>query len=220
MAGDFEERAIAAAMKFAETKGWRRTTLGAIAAEAGLSLAELYRLFPSRDAILSRLMARVDAAVLAGTPVWSDRDSPRDRLFDLLMRRFDALRDYRPGLRAILHDLPWHPSTVVELGKSLNLSMSWMMAATGQDSPGCRNALQQLGLAGLYLSSLRVWLNDGTPDLARTMAALDTGLRRAEALISLGNGWCACRLPSSTAPSLDPTHGPQSVGSAPGPTIG
>jgi hypothetical protein len=36
--------------------------------------------------------------------------SPHDRLFELLMRRFDALRPYRPALRAIIRDSVGEPT--------------------------------------------------------------------------------------------------------------
>jgi AcrR family transcriptional regulator len=218
MEDDLEGRVIDAAMKLAETRGWHHTTLGAIAASADLPLSELRRLFPSKTAILTRLAARVDTAVLAATPVWTDRDSPRDRLFDLLMRRFDALRDYRRGLGAVLGDLPWQPSTLWEVGKSFNLSMAWMWTAAGLESPGCCERVQRLGLAGLYLRSLRIWLNDQTPDLARTMAALDTGLRHAESLMSITEGWYRHQPARTAATPPDSRPGPQSVGPAPTPT--
>ncbi len=212
MEGDLEGRVIDAAMKLAEARGWRQTTMGAVAAAAGLSLAELYRLFPSKTAILTRLMARVDAAVLDGTPVWTDRDSPRDRLFDLLMRRFDALREHRRGLGTALYDLPWHPTSLCEVGRSFNLSMAWMLSAAGLESAGCREALQQGGMAGLYLTSLRIWLNDETPDFARTMAALDANLRRAEVLMTLTKGWSDHKVPSTAAPSSENAPAPHDVG--------
>ena len=46
------------------------------------------------------------------------------------------------------------------------------------------------GLAAIYLSVLRVWLNDDSEDMAQTMSALDRALRRAEFLLGL------CRLPA------------------------
>ena len=41
------------------------------------------------------------------------------------------------------------------------------------------------GLTLIYANALRVWLTDDTPDMAKTMAALDQGLRRAERLVEL-----------------------------------
>ncbi len=93
---------IAATLRLAAEKPWSEIPLAEIASAAGLSLIELYRLFPYKLAILDALARRTDAAVLA-MPGDAD-DPPRDRLFDVLMRRFDALLPYRAGLKRIARD--------------------------------------------------------------------------------------------------------------------
>ena len=75
-------------------------TLRDVAEAAGLGLADLYRLYPDKVALVAAFMARIDAEVLAGTPSQSDpEETARDRLFDVMMRRYDALRPYRAALR-------------------------------------------------------------------------------------------------------------------------
>ena len=47
-------------------------------------------------------LRRVDREVLAGSPAHSDpEETARDRLFDVLMRRYDALKPHRAFLRAV-----------------------------------------------------------------------------------------------------------------------
>src|SRR5262249_42637473 len=55
-----------------------------------------------------------------------------------------------------------------------------MLEAAGISTAGIRGALRVKGLIALYGMTLRTWLSDDTPDHARTMAALDRGLQRAE----------------------------------------
>src|SRR5579885_3528604 len=80
----------AAFARIAET-GWRRLSLAAVAAEAGLPIVRVYRTFSSKTAILLAWMRRIDDAVLAAAPAPDEAERPRDRVFDLVMRRFDAL---------------------------------------------------------------------------------------------------------------------------------
>lgn len=40
--------------------------------------------------------------------------------------------------------------------------------------------LKTKGLSLVYLNTVRVWLRDETPDLSKTMAALDKNLQRAD----------------------------------------
>src|SRR5687767_5870620 len=89
-----EDRVIDAALALIAARGWRGLGLSDIAAEAKIGMAELYALFPSRNAILEGFVRRTDRLALAGADLAADDSagSVRDRLFDLLMRRFDALR--------------------------------------------------------------------------------------------------------------------------------
>jgi len=181
-----EQRLIDAALSLAASQGWRRTGLGAIAAEAGLPLHEAYALHRSKQAILRAFMRRIDSAVLAEIEA-DAAATARERLFDTLMRRFDALKPHRAAIRAILRDSIGDPAALFGL-PALKRSLTWMLEASGIAVTGCRGRLLlNLNLA-LYLSVLRVFLTDESEDLAKTMAALDRGLRRGESLCRLAAG--------------------------------
>lgn len=180
---DPARRVIERTLSLAAERGWRRVSLGGIAAAARLPLAELYRLYPSRTAILAAFVRRIDEVVLAEGE--AEGATPRERLFDLLMRRFEALRPYKAGVAAILKDCGGDPLALICGGARLKRSMSWMLEAAGLSSHGLLGQARAKGLAVVYLATLRSWLADDTPDLSRTMAALDRHLRRAEGLAGL-----------------------------------
>src|SRR5215472_902762 len=103
------DRIIDALVSLVEANGWRSVSLAAVAEAAGLPILQVYRLFPSRTAILDGLLRRIDERVLAA-PLDAEADEkPRDRVFDLLMRRFDALQPYRGFIAALRRDLPGDP---------------------------------------------------------------------------------------------------------------
>ena len=109
-------------------------------------------------------------------------DSARDRLFDLLMRRFDALQAHRGGLTAIAGEMRRDPAGALTHLPQLERSMRWTLEAAGLQSDGLLGIARIRVLALLYLSVLRVWLRDDTPDMARTMKALDGRLAQLEQL--------------------------------------
>jgi AcrR family transcriptional regulator len=169
-----------AALTRIATDGWRRLSLAAIAAEAGLPLLRVYRAFASKQAILSGFIGRIDEAVLTDTPVAEAGEHPRDRVFDLLMRRFDALSPYKPALMALGSELSGDPVTALCLAVRLLRSMRWILDAADIATGGVPGAVAVRLAAAAYLSAMRVWQRDDSPDLARTMAALDARLRRIE----------------------------------------
>src|SRR3954468_17211808 len=178
--GSDADRLINAALHLIATHGWRRLSMAAIAAEAGLPILTLYRTFPSKPAILCAFSRRIDETVLA-PPLDADPDErPRDRVFDLLMRRFDALRPHRDALEVLGRELPRDPVTALALGAALLRSMAWMLEAAGIPTDGLRGAIAVKLTACAYAATLRVWLRDDTPDLASTMAVLDRRLRGIE----------------------------------------
>jgi AcrR family transcriptional regulator len=180
-AGDPRQRLIEAAMSLAESQGWRRTGMAAIAEEAGVPLKEAYGLIRSKPGILAALRRQTDEAMLASGPVAGD--SPHDRLFDVLMRRFEALRPYRLGLRAVLRDSIGDPAAIVFLPGLLR-SMSWALAAADLPAAGVRGHLAKRLVGALYVSILPVFFRDEGSDLGSTMAALDKRLKQVESLLS------------------------------------
>lgn len=178
--GTPEDRLIAAALALAARQGWRRTGLAEIAAEAGLKLHEAYAIHRSKGAILRAFIRRIDREVLAGaTP--GEGENARERLFDTLMRRFEALKPHKEAVRAILRDSVGDPGAVLGL-PVLRRSIAWMLEAAGISTQGCVGRGMTHLVMALHLSVLRIFLRDDSPDLARTMAALDRGLRRGELL--------------------------------------
>jgi AcrR family transcriptional regulator len=183
-----EERLVDAALTLAASQGWGQTGMAAIAAKAGLSLGEAYAAAPSKFALLAAFHRRVDKAALADAV--DSAELPRDRLFDVLMRRFDALAPHRPALRSILRDSLGDPAAVFGV-PTLIRSMGWMLEAAGISAAGLRGRLRGQLLTGLYLSVLRVFIEDDSTDLARTMAVLDQRLRWAESWLGLGRAGTA-----------------------------
>ena len=177
---DLTDRLIDAALRLAVERGWREVTLAEIARAAGASLAETYRVLPSRSAVLDAFTRRIDAEVLSADAVEEDSERPRDRIFDVLMRRFDALQRHRQAVASILGDSMRDPFAMAASTPQFLRSMRWMGEAAGLQMDGIGGAMRTKAIALAWASALRTWLEDETPDLSRTMASLDQRLRWAE----------------------------------------
>jgi ubiquinone biosynthesis protein COQ9 len=179
---EFDAALIAAAFRLAADDGWQRVTVSAACHAAGLPIAEARVRFPTRGHILLRFGQLADQFALTDA---SDDGPPRDRLFDLLMRRFDALNAHREGVKALLRALPFDLRTALLLACSTRNSMRWMLEASGITATGLRGDIQAKGLMAVWLWGVRAWERDESADLSQTMAAVDSGLGRAEWLAGL-----------------------------------
>jgi ubiquinone biosynthesis protein COQ9 len=206
---EFDTALVTAAFRMAGEHGWRRVNVVAAAREAGLSLVEARDRFPSRASILLRFGRLADQAALIDA---STEGTVRDRLFDLLMRRFDVMQTHRAGVRALLRFLPTHPSTALLVACATKRSMRWMLEAAGVTATGSRGEIRVRGLLAVWLWGVRAWERDGSEDLSGTMAAVDAAMQRVEQVASWLDGQSSAAPPppavSEGAGGLDPSAPP------------
>ena len=176
------DRVIEALMELAAERDWSDFGLPELAARADLTLAEFRDLFPSKGAVLAALSKSIDRTVLAGTSADLGMESAKERLFDVLMRRLDALAPYKLGLESVAEWVRTDLAAAAALnGVALN-SMRFMCAAAGIDVEGSTGAIKLQGLVLAWTRVLGVWFEDTDAGLARTMAALDRELDRGDTL--------------------------------------
>lgn len=169
-------RYISAALALAAERSWDQVTLSEIAARAGTGLVGLKAHFSSKAEILAAFTDLVNDEVLARAPAREEGQSRRDALFEVVMSRFDVLAPWKPALRSIVRSSVPDPAQVAR-GLAAN---RWMLEAAGIGSGGLDGMARVAGLASVYSSTFRVWLDDDDPGLSRTMATLDRRLRRGE----------------------------------------
>lgn len=177
------EAAVEALMRLAAEQPWNDIEVSDIAREAGLTLAELRDLFPSKGAVLGGLTRIIDRKVLEGDLTGLEEEPTRERLFDVLMRRLDAMEPYKPALRRIAYALRGEPLSMLALNGVMLNSHRYMLAAAGIDTEGSLGQLKLQGVVIAFARVTQVWLDDDDPALARTMARLDKEIRNGERIM-------------------------------------
>lgn len=175
------DRVVEAALRLTAAQGWHAWSLGALAREAALAPDALMRLVRTKACVLNLLEAMIEAKALGGLPVsFVDEGTVRERLFDVIMRRFEALQPHRAAIVAILRALPTMPVVAAGAGLKLQLAMARVLDVAGVPVQGPGGLLKAKALTGAYLWVLRTWLRDEGQDLEATMTALDKALARLE----------------------------------------
>jgi AcrR family transcriptional regulator len=174
------ERIIEAFMTLLAQESFEEIGLADIARQAGVSLAELRQIFAAPFAVLAAQIKEIDRQVLAGGDPEMADESARERLFDVLMRRLDLLEAHKGAVRSLMRSARRSPALAFALNALAVRSQQWMLAAAGINTGGTRGMLRAQGLAALYASVLRTWIDDEDEGHARTMAALDRALARGQ----------------------------------------
>jgi AcrR family transcriptional regulator len=174
------DKAIDALMALLSERPFGDVGLAEVAGRAGLKLSQLRAEFASTLAIFAAHMKDIDRVVLDGGDADMTDEPARERLFDVLMRRLEALAPYKEAVRSMLRSARRNAPLAFALNAMAVRSQTWMLEAAGINASGRKGALRAQGAALLFARVLAVWLDDDDPALERTMAALDRGLASAE----------------------------------------
>ncbi len=160
-------------------RGWSGFAMVDLADRAGIDLATLYQSAGSRARALIGALARVDHSVLAAG-IADAGDTPRDRLFEIMMRRYDALVPWRSALKRLARELPFDPASMLAVTLASERSMGRMLEAARLPVGGLAGQIRLRGLLAVHLAVLRAFVDDDSPDLSATMKALDGRLKSIE----------------------------------------
>lgn len=183
--GDPKAALREALLRMVAAGGWRDLSYAEIAKDAGLSLATAYDVYPSKAAILTGIGRDIDARLFASLEEDPLDGSVKDKLFDLIMRRFDILSEHKEAYAALAWELPRTPLMASCLMFQLRRSLANMLEAAGVSASGLRGAFRIEGLGAIYACALRTWLRDETADLSKTMAELDKRLGQVDRCIGM-----------------------------------
>ena len=159
--------------------GWRGVTVTRLAAESGLAASALLARYPSRLRLLGTFADVVMDEIAAGT-VPGQGGTPRDRLFDVLMRGLDALAPLKDGMRRLMAEMLTDAVLAGAMAPLFQRSMERMLDLAEIESTGLKGRLRAAGLTAVWIRAVHVWSKDTSEELGPTMAALDRALERAE----------------------------------------
>lgn len=169
-------------------KRYRAISLADVAGRSGVALSEMRALFAGPDDLLAAFFRATDRHVLAEGGAEAEdlaQEGPKERLFEVLMRRLDALEPHRDAVRRLRDEARRDPVLALTLLRLSEGSQRWMLAAAGIDCAGLRGSVRAKGLALLFARLLGVWLDDEDPGLGPTMAALDRELDQGAKLLGM-----------------------------------
>ena len=185
------EKIVAAFLALLADKPFAAIGFDDIAQQTGMSLSEVRGEFASTLAILAAHVKSTDRAVLAQDMDDMAEEPERERLFDVLMRRLEILAPHRDAVRSLLRSARSNPPLALALNGLAVRSQQWMLTAAGIGASGPQGMIRAQGLALLFASVLRTWVDDEDSGQARTMAALDRALARGQRAVGLLSDLCS-----------------------------
>jgi len=167
----------ASLLKLASKNSRSDIDLAMIAKDSGVSVDEVTTLYCSLEDIIWDIIARLDAEALS-TEEFSDEDSTHDKLFDLLMKRFETLQTHKEVLQNLMAPINGKDMGTLYVNTAIVRSMGWTLETAGVGTSGLNGEAKKRALAWIFGTALEAFLSEDDAGLPKTMMALDRGLSK------------------------------------------
>ncbi len=174
-----------AALALCAEKSWVDVGLLSLCQEAGQSLSACAEAGITRLSVAEYLDQKFDRAMLEAVADIEAEAPSRDRLFDVIMARFDAMQDQRAAWVSILEADAQEPAASFARAARRLRTAAWALEAIGISTDSLKAAARVMGLARRLRKIEALWLKDDA-DLSKTMAGLDQTLRESEDWLERG----------------------------------
>jgi len=174
-----------AALALCAEKSWVDVGLLSLCQEAGQSLSACAEAGITRFSVAEYLDQKLDCAMLEAVADIEAEAPNRDRLFDVIMARFDAMQDQRAAWVSILEADAQEPAASFARAARRLRTAAWALEAIGISTDSLKATARVMGLARRLRKIEALWLKDDA-DLSKTMAGLDQTLRESEDWLERG----------------------------------
>lgn len=171
---------VALAFELIAEDGWRQLCMSTLAERAGLPLDQVYAQLPGKGHIIRQFADRMDAATFATAPDQLGELTAKERLFELLMRRFDALKPYKAAFLEVERRRELDCVALSNLFCRADRLAERLLDACQSSYRGPQRRLARRLIMAAYGKVFSVWLKDETEDMASTMSELDKRLGQLE----------------------------------------
>lgn len=123
-----------------------------------------------------------DQLLEVSNDLFDGSENAKEKLFELLMERFDLMEPYKDGLHEIFKSLPANPILILKSLPSFKDMAFTMLDLADADMSFPLSEMKIIGFTYVYLRSVKNWFEDDTVDQGKTMAAIDKHLTFAESI--------------------------------------
>lgn len=163
-----------AALSLAGKAGWDRLTFKDIAKKAKVGVKDVEAQFSDTWDILKWVLKKLESDTRQNVEKHLGKDW-RDNLAEILMTRFELAQAHRPAFASLGKSFARHPAATPRFARGFYKTLDGMLQLSGISRKLCQPVCV-MALGAVYLSLVDVWMKDNTPDLSKTMAAIDRRL--------------------------------------------
>ena len=169
------------AFKLIEEKGWNDFSLEKLAKEELIKIEDLKSFFKDETNLIESFSEMIDEQVIKEVDLKEFNQNPvKDNIFELIMIRFEKLSPYKKSLDILLKQVRSKPKTLKKLAKKIFNSLDLFLEISNAKSNYVFDFLKLNIMFIIYGYTFKIWLEDDSEDMGKTMAEVDKWLSEAE----------------------------------------
>ena len=165
-----------------ETQDYADLSIDGLAEAANIDKQKAYLIGGSLDRVLVSSIQEIDDSALAQS--FDDflddaQASTHEKLLEGLIHRFECYAPKRAAMKSVARSALNRPSLAIMLAQALENYVDRLLMICGDQESGFRRQLRVKGVCGVLIKTSQTWHGDDSPDLSKTLKALDTDLKTA-----------------------------------------
>lgn len=164
-----------------EKIGWERFSFQKLSEKEKIPLNFLKTNYKCKYTVIEKFSQMIDRQVESNIRADDLMDSSiKDKLFELIMLRFDELESFKKALKNIFLSTKKNPLLISIISKNLLNSFDFYLEVSNSYQNSPTDIFKKNFLLLIYSLVFETWLNDNSEDLSKTMSQLDKYLSIAE----------------------------------------
>tara|TARA_Y100001934_G_scaffold228246_1_gene274493 strand:- start:142 stop:732 length:591 start_codon:yes stop_codon:yes gene_type:complete len=169
------------AFEVIESKGYQSLSPDLILKDMGISAKDIPFSLSSKEDVMVLFEEHItDQLIQIAPELFDGSETTKEKLFELMMERFDLMEPYKTGLHEIFKTLPMNPILVLKSIPHFRDMVRSILQLADIDISCPTSEIKIIGFTYIYLRSCKNWFEDESVDKGKTMAALDKHLTFAE----------------------------------------
>ena len=180
---DKKNQLIDSSFKIIEDEGWDNFTLKKLSEKKNLDINIINQLLRSKKNLLKEFSKMIDFKVEKEFDFQDLHDSStKDNLFELIMLRLEYMQPYKAALKSIIFSIKKQPGMLKSVSNNVLDSLDFYLELTKAYDKSFFDLFKKKSILLIYSYIFKIWLDDNTEELSKTMSELDKLLTFSERL--------------------------------------
>jgi hypothetical protein len=180
---DKKNQLIDSSFKIIEDEGWDNFTLKKLSEKKNLDINIINQLLRSKKNLLKEFSKMIDFKVEKEFDFQDLHDSStKDNLFELIMLRLEYMQPYKAALTRIIFSITKQPGMLRSVSNNVLDSLDFYLELTKAYDKSFFDLFKKKSILLIYSYIFKIWLDDKTEELSKTMSELDKLLTFSERL--------------------------------------